>query len=315
MTKISVVVPIFNVEQYLERCLDSIINQSYKDLEIILVNDGSTDRCYEICETYKQKDRRIVVIHQQNGGLSEARNTGISRATGEYIGFVDSDDYIERDMYQFLYNLIKKYNAEISICGTYITYDNKRIKSYKNNIELLMDSETAIKHMLEEIFFNTSAWDKLYNTSLFKEIKYPSKKLSEDLFTTYKLFNTAQSIAFSSEAKYFYCQTPNSIMRSDFNLKKLDTLEALREISAFAKQHYPSLLVNVNNRYVRYSVSYISQMIKCGYDNLELIEEMRNSIKENLFDYFTSSYKFSSKLFALGLVIHYPTLKKIYEKF
>ena len=128
---ISIIVPIYNVEKYLKKCIDSIINQTYKNLEIILVDDGSPDNCGKICDEYAKKDNRIKVIHKENGGVSSARNVGVENATGEYIGFVDSDDYIEKDMYEVLINNLKKENADISIISNYEVYKNKIIENKK----------------------------------------------------------------------------------------------------------------------------------------------------------------------------------------
>ena len=140
MEKISVIVPIYNVEKYLEKCLDSIINQTYKNLEIILVNDGSTDSCRDIMEKYAKLDKRIIIVDKTNGGLSDARNAGTKIATGKLISYIDSDDYIEKDMIEYLYKGIKEYNSDISICGTIVEYEwgKKIVKSAKKNYFLLL---------------------------------------------------------------------------------------------------------------------------------------------------------------------------------
>ena len=201
MCKISVIVPVYNVERFLRECIESIISQTYKDLEIILVNDGSTDKSPLICEEYKKIDARVIVLHKENGGLSDARNKGIDISTGEYIGFVDSDDFIENDMYELLLNNIKKVEADIATCGV-ISEKVKDKNFYKE--EIIVNAHDGLKEMLMERSMNTSACDKLYKRSLFDEIRYPKDKLYEDLYTTYKLLHKANKIVISNQKKYYY---------------------------------------------------------------------------------------------------------------
>lgn len=314
MKKISIIVPVYKVEPYLRRCIESIINQTYKDLEIILVNDGSPDNCGDICDEYAQLDKRIRVIHKENGGLSDARNAGIDIAVGKYIGFVDSDDYIAEDMYEFLVNLMEKNNADISICGTYYVKDDKIKKSRKVSSEIRLNSETAIKEMLGELSFNTSAWDKLYRRTLFDGIRYPKGKLFEDLFTTYKLLDRANVIVYSSEPKYYYISTQGSIMNSSFSKKKLDDfVEASEEIIEFINSKYPNSKTDAINRYVRYNISFIRQIIESDFNEKTTIERIRNKIKKNLICYLRSQYRLSSKLFAIVLTVNYSLLRILYK--
>ena len=190
MDKISIIVPFYNVEKYAPKCIESIINQTYTNLEIILVDDGSPDTCGKICDDYALKDGRIKVIHKKNAGLSDARNVGIKEATGKYIGFVDGDDYIEKDMYKYLYNLIKENNADISICGVEEVYEDGSIQDEKakESIEIL-SKEDAIKELLLDKKVRSHAWDKLYKRELFENIEYPYGRKMEDIATTYKLFD------------------------------------------------------------------------------------------------------------------------------
>lgn len=311
--KISIVVPVYNVEKYLHKCIKSILRQTYENLEIILVNDGSTDKSGEICDYYKIIDKRIKVIHKKNGGLSDARNVGIDISTSEYITFVDSDDYISKDMCEYLYNLISIYKADVSICGFYEAHEEKIIEPIYKERLLIMDSKDGIKEILKEKNFNTAAWAKLYKTSLFKDIRFPYGKISEDLFTIYKIFDSSSKIIFGYEPKYYYMQSPNSIMRSSFNLKKLDTLEALNQIRIFIKYKYPDLEEVAINRYVRYNISYIKEMIECNYENNEITEKLIYNIKPYIRQYINSDYKFTSKLFGIFISINYKCTKKLYK--
>lgn len=230
MILISVIVPVYNVDNYLRKCIDSLIVQTLKDIEIILVNDGSTDESIDICEEYKLKDNRIKVIHKENGGLSDARNKGIDIAKGKYISFVDSDDWITPQMLEKLYILASKYEADI-VQGDYI-------KAYDEDIIVNNISENIIKYnseqILDELYSgnytkNIVVWNKIYKRELFNDIRFPKGKLHEDEFTTYKILHKANLIIDSNIPIYYYRQREGSIMNSDFNIKRLDLLEALKE--------------------------------------------------------------------------------------
>ena len=166
--KISVIVPVYNVEQYLERCVESIINQTYKNLEIILVDDGSTDNSGKLCDELAKKDNRIKVIHKENGGLSDARNRGIEEAAANIVGFIDSDDYIDKDMYEVLFENLKKTGANLSMCGHYDVF-NGIIPNQVENIEVkLLSPSQAIKMVMEAKILSVTAVNKLYKKDLFR---------------------------------------------------------------------------------------------------------------------------------------------------
>lgn len=230
--KISVIVPIYNVELYLPKCIESIINQTYKDLEIILVDDGSPDRCGEICDEYALQDARIKVIHKENGGLSDARNAGLDVANGQYVSFIDSDDFINENFYETLEDMIVRYNADIVQCeflkvDEYEVYDFDDVKELCDERVDLISSHSALDNLFNEKYVNTVVvWNKLYKRCLFKEIRYPKGKINEDEYTTYKVIFNAKKIAETNRAMYYYVQRPNSIMGQGFNLKRLDILEA-----------------------------------------------------------------------------------------
>lgn len=205
---ISVIVPIYNVEQFLSKCIQSIINQSYSRLEIILVDDGSTDDSPQICDEFKEKDKRIKVIHKKNGGLSDARNVGIEVASGEYIGFVDSDDYIDELMYEKLLNACIRNNSYISICGrNIVNIDNDILcQQFTVEKEVVYDGKTAIKKLLLWDSCDSAAWDKLYKKELFEDLKYPLGVWSEDYAVTSRIFAKADKIVHVGEALYYYVQ-------------------------------------------------------------------------------------------------------------
>lgn len=206
---ISVIIPIYNVEAYLPRCLDSVINQTYKDLEIILVDDGSPDRCGEICDEYAAKDPRIKVIHKKNGGLSDARNAGIDAATGEYITHVDSDDYVGERYVELMYNAAEKYGADIVQSRYTSVHEELGTASGETAV---MTGEEAFKDLL--LFGKTvvSAVSKLYRTRLFDNIRYPKGRINEDSLTTYKLLLLADKVVALPDNIYYYFIRPDSIM-------------------------------------------------------------------------------------------------------
>ena len=200
--KISVIVPIYNVEKYLVECIESVRNQTYSNLEIILVDDGSKDQCAEKCDYYAGIDQRVKVIHKENGGLSSARNAGIEIMTGEFVGFVDSDDYIAQDMYESMYDALISTNSQIAICEK--TNKEKELQIGKGR-QYCYCKEQALKKMVLGIPFASHACDKLFSRTLFLEnIFFPEGKAYEDLYTIYKWFDLAENIVFCRSKKYYY---------------------------------------------------------------------------------------------------------------
>jgi glycosyltransferase involved in cell wall biosynthesis len=235
---ISIIVPIFKVEPYLKRCVDSIRNQTYRNLEIILVDDGSPDNCGAICDDYSGIDSRIQVIHKPNGGLSDARNAGLDIAKGDYIGFVDSDDFIHPMMFKDLYELLEKNDADIAQCSFIRVSGDEMIKpSESHNLKVISNME-ALEYIYTPYCVDyIVAWDKLYKKDLFKELRFPKSKIHEDEFTTYKLFYRSKKIVTTDKKYYYYFQSPNSIIRSGFSIKKLDYAEAMEERILFFNEN------------------------------------------------------------------------------
>lgn len=231
---VSIVVPIYNVEDYLRECIDSILEQTYKNIEIILVNDGSQDNCGKICDEYGKRDRRIKVIHKKNGGLSDARNTGINEATGKYIAFVDSDDYVEKKYIELLYKAIKDNNTQISQCGIFrIDNEKKLLGEFKYNYNVVNNSRNMMIDVYNGKWENIVVWNKLYLKSLFDNIKFPKGKIHEDEFTTYKIYYSVDKVSIIKQSLYNYRKNENSITGNNYNIKRLDVLEALNERKNF----------------------------------------------------------------------------------
>ena len=240
---ISVVVPVYNVEKYLKRCLNSILVQTYSNLEILLIDDGSTDQSGQICDEFAKLDSRIRVLHKNNGGLSDARNVGIEAAKGEYVTFVDSDDYVDEDLIEYLYKMIEQTHTEMSVCINRLYNEKTRkfqIGADDGKKEILTVHE-SIKRLLYRQNFFVSACAKLYKKDLFLNIRYPKGKLYEDTAVTYKLVLKAGRIAYGRSCKYTYCVRDNSITRSAFNPRQLDLVEAADSAVSDITKRFPDL--------------------------------------------------------------------------
>lgn len=232
---ISVIVPIYNVEKYLKRCVDSILNQTYKNVEIILIDDGSTDNSGKICDEYALKDTRIKVIHKENGGLSDARNAGLNIMTGKYVTFVDSDDYIDFKFIQTLFTNLKKCNADISCCNMQRFKTNKELRKYKktrNGIEIF-DSIEALNYIFYQKKIDSSVCNKLFKENLFRKIFFPNNRYFEDLAIIYKVILKAKKIVYDNSNLYYYYQRKNSILHEANEKRINDILTNLNEMNQY----------------------------------------------------------------------------------
>ncbi|WP_410477473.1 glycosyltransferase family 2 protein [Paenibacillus sp. B2(2019)] len=225
--KISIIVPVYKVEKYLKRCVDSILAQTYQDFELILVNDGTPDNCGIICDSFAAQDKRIRVIHKENGGLSSARNAGIEVAEGEYIGFVDSDDWITYDMFEYLLNLIEEYDCDVSSVSYILSKGEENIKQSKIEIKCYEGNDSLHNYLFEGMskrIADFPVWNKLYKRHLFNEIRFPEGQLYEDGATNFMLLKRARKYVKSNKISYFYFQDGASITRRGFQNKDLEIL-------------------------------------------------------------------------------------------
>ena len=228
MELISVIVPIYKVEAYLDRCVSSIVGQTYKNLEVVLVDDGSPDNCPSMCDAWAAKDMRIKVIHKENGGLSDARNAGLAIATGDYISFVDSDDWIDESMLQTMVDVLQTEKADIVECGvSYIDESGTvlRVRSCHDELQLF-DKYGALRALVRESEVFQTVWNKLYRKELLDGILFEVGKLNEDDYWTYQIFDRADKIAAINIPLYFYYQRNSSIMGEGYSVKRLDGLAA-----------------------------------------------------------------------------------------
>ena len=249
--KLSVIVPVYNVEGYLERSIMSLIRQTYENLEIILVDDGSTDRSGELCDYFAKKYPRIQVVHKKNGGLSDARNAGIARATGEYITFLDSDDYIHSRAYEIMLYHREMLDADVVECEYWKVYDQQEEKKYFGCAIEVQNRDQALTQMMEWKNFNISVWNKIYKRELLQDIPFPKGKICEDEFWTYQVLFRAKKLIHLFFPLHFYQQgRATSILGSKFSEKNYDSTEALLERIEFMRVNAPHLLEGANRAFV-----------------------------------------------------------------
>lgn len=269
--KISVIVPVYKVEPYLRKCLDSIVNQSCRNLEIILVDDGSPDNCGAICDEYASKDERIIVIHQENKGLSEARNAGLLVATGDYIGYVDSDDYIDSDMYEHLLHIAKKYDADISQCGVVFEEADKSWDEYCPPKAFHVETTENGMPQKAQKWLSCTVWNKLYKASTVKGIVYDWVHCyGEDLAYNMMALGKAKTVAFSSLAKYHYIQRTGSICHTLNVQKRYEALLSILNKGAIQQENNSQAHSNIL-RLKALAISDIgSQIARYGNSNKSL---------------------------------------------
>ena len=288
---ISIIVPVYNVEKYLNRCIDSILNQTFTDFELILIDDGSPDNCGVICDEYAKKDKRIKVIHKENGGLSSARNRGLDVAKGNYIGFVDSDDYININMYECLYNAIIKNNSDISICN-FMRVKEERVNTERNNIE--KEYNYTNLEYIEELYKGnhvvTPAWNKLYKKNIFNNIRYPIGRIYEDAFIIHEILYNIKKITYIDSYLYYYYLSENSITRSVFTIKNLEGVFLNIERSKFFE-------LNGMNKFADYSkgafiIEFFTKYFKAKYEkniNKYELSRVKKKFKKELINLIINS--------------------------
>ena len=247
--KISIIIPVYNVEKYLKKCIESILNQTFTNYEIILIDDGSTDNSKNICDEFSYKDSRIKVIHKNNTGAADSRNIGISLASGEYIGFVDSDDYIDPDMYESLYNLITKYKTDVAICGLLHEYPDKTINPYPAEEERSVSGKEALKIALIGDKFSLNVYNKIYKKEMFNYIKFPNLKFAEDAYVVTRILYNSDSVAYSTSPKYHWVHHFGSITTSNFDSKDWQVVKVYTENLEFIKNNCPELIKESTCRY------------------------------------------------------------------
>ncbi|MBQ6143013.1 MAG: glycosyltransferase [Clostridia bacterium] len=317
MPTISVIVPVYNCEKYIKKCAESIINQTFKDLEIIFVDDGSKDESGKICDSLKQQDERIKVIHQENKGVSSARNEGLKIASGDYISFVDGDDYLSRDMYEFLYENLEKNKADVSVCGIVNCFlkadgSEKRVRQSSFNGSGLLSGKEAMSEALKSRIFSVNPVNKLFSAKLFRGEKFPEGKTSEDAFLVPKILLKAKRVFYSSEQKYYYVRHEGSITTSNFAYNDWYVVEAYKNHFEFIKENHPELIKEAEFRYI-WAYIYVLDKIIISKEKPKKSDYLKalKFVKRNALKIFLNPY-FSAKrkLAIFALLVN----KKIYKK-
>lgn len=320
---ISIIVPVYNVEQYIEKCVISIMNQTYKNIEIILVDDGATDNSGKICDELKEKDNRITVIHKKNGGLSDARNAGLKIAKGEYIGFVDSDDYIEQDMFEALYKINKQNDADISIVSFYELYGGKVIGVRASKSLEVFNKIDAIKELLIDTKIQSYAWNKLFKRELFKDINFPTNKNFEDIATTLLLFEKANKIVLLESPKYYYVRRDDSIIGVKNYKTYKDYLDVIYNKYLYLDGKYKELdLYNAYNFIINMIWVYtiivafdLEEVYKEFENHYKLFEELINLYGNNIIDKLDNYNKSVLYMMLLNKEISRNAVKELYKSF
>ena len=274
---VSIIVPIYNLEKHINKCVLSIVNQTYKKIEIILVDDGSDeDESPRICDEWGKKDKRIKVIHKENGGLSSARNEGIKNSVGSYLMFIDGDDYIENDMVENLYKSVTENNAQIATCGfIYQTYVKQEIRHSKENY--VVDSEEALRRLFACDDMSQAICDKIFKRELFDTIKFPEGKFHEDIGTLWKLIDKAERVSHINKCGYHYVQRKGSILHRKFTIEQLSLIEFREEIVKNVAEKYPNILNEAENIFIR---TLINCIILCYRNNMQKkYKELKEKLK------------------------------------
>lgn len=314
---ISVIVPVYKVEQYLKKCVDSIRNQTYKNLEILLVDDGSPDNCGALCDALAQEDDRIKVIHKENGGLSSARNAGLSAMTGDYVGFVDSDDWIAPDTYALLYRRMCQENADIS-CGGIATHSGSRVLTYFNpNLEetFTFDRQEAFRELIQNRIITNSVCDKLYKAEIFRHLRFKEGIVYEDFQIQYRCLALADRVTYTAQTCYFYFVAPNSISRGIFSKKQMDFVANSLERMEFYKIHDPRSVPLCMSTHLDICLSlaakaYGSNAWKEVRD--ELTEQIRKPLTEDAEQILPKRLRLQRALYRFSPFL-FATLARIYQ--
>ncbi len=280
--KLSIIVPVFNLERLLPKCIDSILAQTFKDFELILVNDGSTDKSDEICDEYGNKDQRIIVIHKKNGGVSSARNAGLAVARGEYIGFVDSDDYVNKHMYETLCHTAIQNNADITVCSFLNVCEDqgqaidKPDLNYKtqhfNNREAIRQMYISKSNYITYIV----PWNKLYKRQLFNDIQYKVGNIYDDETIAHMLLYNSKNITYINSKLYYYVQRSGSQMNSPFHIKRFDKIYALNERAKYFKQYKET---DLYEKALKHFMDMFFWYYYLAKDNLKSIDKELKTVK------------------------------------
>jgi len=306
---ITVVVPVYNVEKYLKRCVDSIREQTYRNLEIILVDDGSPDCCGSMCDAFAQEDDRIRVIHQKNGGQASARNKGVDAASGEWIAFVDADDYIHPQMYQHMYELMRAHQAQIVCCGIERVDDQGRLSLFNPEEDelLVLTASEALRELTENYRITSSPCDKLYQRRILEKNRMTEGMIYEDYDVMHRWLFSAKKVVYSGRPLYSYYQSPDSTIRRPFHRGRFDEMVAEKRRLAFYIENCPE---NVDAEAAKYMLTGMMLLLQsrkaadCKKQRKELRQDLCRFRKEYAHVEISEYLQLRLKLIRVGLWVY-----------
>lgn len=279
---VSIIVPVYNLEKYIGRCIASVINQTYLKIEIIIIDDGSTDKTGEICEKYARERDNIKLIHKKNEGVSKARNIGIEFAKGEYITFLDGDDYLENDAIENMLKITKKENSDITICNVRDINENGQVLGQKPILKenFLMTKVEALEELMNEIYFNSVCWAKIYKKELFNNIKFNEKTtIGEDLEVLYKIFYKCNKIVYTSKIGYVWLDRNDSVTKQEYNEEWKKEIKINKEIIDFINEKKLGIQSSAIKRYVELNIKCMYKVLKTT-KNKKDIQELKQNISQ-----------------------------------
>lgn len=320
MMKLSIIVPVYKVEKYLDRCVQSILGQTFEDFELILVDDGSPDSCGKMCEDWAGKDSRIKVIHKKNGGLSDARNAGLDIAQGKYIGFVDSDDYIKPDMYEILVANLEDYHADISICGYVDVYADGTKNESLCQDRFVWSKEEVIENVLKGKLLSVHAYTKLYKKELFQTVRYTVGKISEDAYIIMDILDQVNTAVFTPYSAYYYVHRESSINTGAYKDADCTRIEGHYKNYIYVKEHYPRLESLAYDRWLG-AIAFVAH--KMAFSNIreaddEKCKELFAILRKNILriyksQYFSGKRKLSVTLLVINKKMYKLLMRRIYR--
>ncbi len=308
--KVSIIVPVYNVEKYLDECMKSILGQTYSNLEVVLIDDGSTDSSGNMCDNYKAQDDRIVVIHKLNGGLSSARNAGMDIATGDYLIFVDSDDIISLNMVSEMVKKADETGAQI--VSSLMTEEREMLDKGQIGKVSVFDSHGALRCIFSDDTILTSASGKMYSSELWKDIRFPTDKIFEDFATIYKVIKKSSKTVAFEDWQYFYRPNPSGITGSPFYHRKMQFFDVAEEVTSGIKDTDPDLIPVIRNRITRQAISYFRDMSSSSYDDETDRRFIIITIRKGIWKYLFSGYKAKSKMYGLMIAVSPPLARKVF---
>lgn len=310
--KVSIIVPVYNVEKYLDECVKSILAQTYTDIEIVLVDDGSKDTSGAMCDEYKKQDERIVVVHKENGGLSSARNAGMENASGSYYIFVDSDDTISSNMVEEMVKKAKEHDAKI-VSSLISEEQNKLGKGNTEKITIL-NTHDALKSIFSDGLVVTSSSGKMYAADLWEDITFPTDMIFEDFATIYKVIRKSPKVVSFEDWQYFYRPNPAGITGTPFYHRKMQFFEVADKVTAGISGEYSDLVPVIRNRITRQAISYYRDVASSGYDDINDTKFIISTVRKGIWKYLFSRYKAKSKMFGLLIAISPSLARKVFAK-